>query len=692
MTREGLSELAPEDARRKLAVFSGGFLKDQRIRRILTLAGWHVQVGILPRQTEAVAVWGRKPVSKRGLRAAQKRGLPVLTVEDAFLRSVKPGVEGQPALGLFLDLEGVHFDCSGPSRLERLLADHPLDDPDLSRRASEGIAFLRKHKLSKYNAFRGGDLPEPGYVLVIDQTRADASITFGGAGRRSFGRMLEAARVENPGKRILIRTHPVAASGHRRGHFDESDLDERTAFLDPNINPWDALDGAGRVYTVTSQLGFEAILAGHRPEVFGLPFYSGWGLSRDRQQIERRGRALTREQLFAAVMLIYAVWYDPAADALTDFETAARTLAAQTRAWREDNKTTVCVGMRAWKQKSVSRFLGNAMAVQFIDDPARAVETAAAGQGRVVVWAGRESEALREACRLRSVPLVRMEDGFLRSVGLGAELRPASSLVLDDLGIYFDPTRPSRLEALIEQSVKLDSADLRRAERLIDNLTAHQVTKYNLEGAMPDLAPRPGQKVVLVPGQVEDDASIRLGADRLATNLDLLTAVRQACPDAYLIYKPHPDVEAGLRVGEVPSGALTQYADLVARRSAAGPLMDAVDEIWTMTSLLGFEALLRGKTIHCLGTPFYAGWGLTQDHGPRIERRQARPSLAALVHACLIDHPRYLDPATGDACPVEAVLATLARRDPRAAGRDAWGLRLLARVQHRLRRYSGLWR
>ena len=45
------------------------------------------------------------------------------------------------------------------------------------------------------------------------------------------------------------------------------------------------MEGAVAVYTVSSQLGFEAILAGHRPQVFGQPFYAGWGLSEDRNPV-----------------------------------------------------------------------------------------------------------------------------------------------------------------------------------------------------------------------------------------------------------------------------------------------------------------------------------------------------------------------------------------------------------------------
>lgn len=45
-----------------------------------------------------------------------------------------------------------------------------------------------------------------------------------------------------------------------------------------------------------------------------------------------------------------------------------------------------------------------------------------------------------------------------------------------------------------------------------------------------------------MPGQVEDDASIKTGTVLIKSNLELLRTVRERNPHAYIIYKPHPDV------------------------------------------------------------------------------------------------------------------------------------------------------
>jgi capsular polysaccharide export protein len=613
----------------------------------------------------------------------------LVRIEDAFLRSIRPGRAGGRTLGLILDGTGVHFDAASPSRLEHVLAQADLTDPNLMQRARDGMIRLQGSDLSKYNIHDSKiDPPNPGYVLVVDQTRGDASIRHAGATAATFAQMLAAARLDNPDARIIIKTHPETAMGLRPGHFGTADGEVMTA----PISPWRLLKGAASVYTVSSQLGFEAILAGHRPHVFGLPFYAGWGLTADRQPIARRGRVLTAEQLFTAAMLIAPLWYDPCRDQLSSFEQTLDQLEAETRAFREDRFGHVALGMRMWKRGRLQAVFGREKPLVFARNERQAVTWATAKKAGLLVWAGKEPPDLAASAGF-SRPVLRIEDGFLRSRGLGAELVPPLSLVTDDRGIYYDPTRPSKLEALILGPVP--PGGLARAASLREALVASGVTKYNLSGSsLPDL---PAGRRILVPGQVEDDASIRLGAGKVRSNLDLLRTARIANPSAVLIYKPHPDVVAGLRPGTIAANDLEGLADVVLENPDTASLLGQVDEVWTITSGLGFEALLRGKAITCLGAPFYAGWGLTRDLGVVPERRKTapdgtplpRPSLDTLVHSALIAYPRYFDPVSNLPCPPEVVLDRLA--SGRIQHRSLVN-RLLAKAQGRLASHAALWR
>ncbi len=667
----GETTQAAREISRPLYVYNGGFLTNRRIRRILTLSGYQIKLGKPAADTDLVGIWGQSPTAHRGEAVAQTTGTPVMRVEDAFLRSVLTGRDGAPPMGLHIDHSGVHFDPATPSDLEKLLRDHPLDQAPLLSRAKAGIADLQRLHLSKYNAFDPTDpAPEPGYVVVIDQTRGDASVTASGADSNTFREMLFYAQTEHPNARILIKTHPETTAGHRDGYYTCADCtNDRITLLEQPISPYVLFDGAVAVYTVSSQMGFEALLMGHKPVVFGQPFYMGWGLTDDRQPLVRRQRKLTRNQLFAGAMLLYPKWYDPFRDELCSFEVALRNLTALTREWREDRVGWSAQGMRLWKRKPLQKFFGRYNAVQFrqtADDRPK------------MAWANKVDQAKPD--------ITRVEDGFLRSQGLGADLTPPMSLVLDDLGIYYDPTRPSRLEHFINASGTLTHGQRARAEALLSKIVAARVSKYNLP-LVSELDNLPIGRRILVPGQVEDDASIRLGAGTERTNTALLQAARAANPNAVILYKPHPDVEAGLRAGVID--APLEYANVVLKHTDPIAALDAVDAVWTITSLLGFEALIRGKEVTCIGTPFYAGWGLTDDRNGPSPRRTATPDLIALAHAVLIDYPRYLDTKTGQACPPETVVDRLITGDAPKAGA---GWRLVGKLQGVFASYAYMWR
>ncbi|WP_431298773.1 capsular polysaccharide biosynthesis protein [Tabrizicola sp. BL-A-41-H6] len=660
------------------------FLTDRRLARILALAGHPLRLG-LPGPDDGVLVWGRSPTAARGEAVAARRKVPLVRAEDAFLRSVHPGRTGTAPLGLILDPIGVHFDAAAPSLLERILATDPLDDSNILSRARQGIERIQTLHLSKYNIHDPTlTPPAPGYVLVVDQTQGDASIRHSGASASTFREMLVLAQEQNPGARIVIKAHPETTLGLRPGHFGPEDASPRVTLLTTPVSPWALLDGAIAVYTVSSHLGFEAILAGHRPHVLGHPFYAGWGLTQDATHLPRRTRSLTKTQLFAAAMILAPLWYDPCRDRLCSFEDALDQLEAEVRAFRQDRFGHVAVGMRLWKRKRLQQVFGATKPVIFRNDPTAANSLASSTGRTLMIWAGKEPPGFTP-----TTPTLRVEDGFLRSRGLGAALTPPLSLVTDDLGIYYDPTRPSRLEQLI--LAPLTPAARSRTERLLDRLTKAGLSKYNL--ATTPLPPLPDGRRILVPGQVEDDASILKGAGEIRTNAALLLAARQANPGAVILFKPHPDVEAGLRPGALTDPAL---ADMILTNTDPAETLAAVDEVWTITSLLGFEALIRGKPVTTLGAPFYAGWGLTRDLGPvparRIRRADGsllpRPDVTQLAHAALIAYPRYWDPVSRRPCPPEVIVDRLiAGALPQGPGN--W---LLARLQGRFASLHRFWR
>ena len=330
------------------------------------------------------------------------------------------------------------------------------------------------------------------------------------------------------------------------------------------------------------------------------------------------------------------------------------------------------IGFRRWRAWNLGPVLrAQAGQVVFVRDVAAAQRLHPGPLDRIMVWGAAMPAGLDDLIASSGARLVRIEDGFIRSVGLGSDLIAPRSLVFDDCGIYFDATRPSRLEQVLASSV-FDADLIARAAALRALIVGQALTKYNVECDAPAQWDSGGRPVVLVPGQVESDASIALGGGDVRTNQALLAAARAARPDAYIVYKPHPDVMSGNRRGRLAVRAAMRLANHVETRASIVACLARSEEVHTITSLAGFDALLRGVSVVTYGAPFYAGWGLTQDraHGhPAWARRGRRLTLDALTAGALLIYPHYWDPGSecpGGACPVraeDALAAIASERD-----------------------------
>ena len=590
------------------------------------------------RDVDALLAWGRRPSARRVERLGQHWGLPVWHIEDGFLRSFGKG-RADPPLALLIDDLGVHFDATSPSRLEHLIAT-PLSLEQRCR-AQQVQALWCEQRLSKVNPAQESPVPEERFVLVVDQSAGDYSIPLGGASPECFGQMLQEALADHPACTVVLKVHPDVIHGRARGHFSAKDLvHPRIRVSADGLHPAGLLQRAEAVYAVTSQMGFEALLWGRPVHCFGMPFYAGWGLTHDRLAApDRRQQGVSLEALVHGALIAYPHCIDPHQHEPCSIETLMRAIGLQRRMHALAPRSVQAFGFTPWKQRNLCRFLAGSE-VRY-PMPWMTPDTTI---DAVAVWGRRGKPRVLRAADRRRLPTLHVEDGFLRSVGLGADLIDPISWVVDGRGMYYDATGPSDLEVLLSHG-DWSVSQLERAAQLRQRLVRAAITKYNLQST-PWQRPNGIQRVVLVVGQVESDASIRFGAPGVCTNLGLLQAVRAAEPEAYLVYKPHPDVSAGLcRAGEGEEVA-QECCDEVLTSGSIDQLFTQIDALHVLTSLAGFEAILRGLEVHCWGLPFYAGWGLTRDR-ETCSRRGRSLELDALVHAALIEYPRYVSRGSG---------------------------------------------
>ena len=314
-------------------------------------------------------------------------------------------------------------------------------------------------------------------------------------------------------------------------------------------------------------------------------------------------------------------------------------------------------GFSRWKRKNVQFFFPSLTnrKIVFCSTLEEAKKKGLNSQSKIYIWGKKPFVKLETYAKEQKLQVLRVEDGFVRSVSLGSDLTKAYSLVVDSRGIYFDPTQESDLEYLLN-TYEFDEDIIERSVKLQKYLVTKKISKYNnhrdKQIDLPNL--KSSQKIVMVPGQVSDDASIVYGANGMS-NLELLMKTRETVPHAYIIYKPHPDVLAGNRKGHIENDVAKQYCDVIISNVSLDSVLEMADEVHTMTSLVGLEGLIRGKKVHTYGLPFYSGWGLTYDTTV-CSRRVKKRTLNELVAATFILYPRYLNSKTNKFCEVEDLL------------------------------------
>lgn len=729
--------------------------------------------------------WGQKPSFWQAKQWAERLNLPVFAVEDGFLRSLGSGQSHRHAVSLVVDDEGMYFDTRQASRFETLMA---IRWQDWTIKHEEYAHFLIQkildNHLSKFNqtlycpdlivqdqSVDPSDPPEQ--ILVVDQVAKDLSIAGAGADQSDFYRMLSTACQNHPQAQIWLKTHPAG-----KGYLAEIVKADprrfgRVRILSESVNVIALLQQVSQVYTVSSHMGFEALLLGKRVHCFGVSWYAGWGLTDDAgapkallMQVQNRRLAriaalnaqtdfanLYRSavnieavwqqflarfsaksillRLFFVMYLDYSRYVDPASGQACSIEQAMDWLIANRQLQQklsEQNRyqALTVFEFSRWKVPFVKQFCASSqLSLQILAKPrwqhflsskrdiwseklprsvvktlSQTVSSAQSGLAHlpflpkldrnnpILVWGLAKRQRVqadyvaKDGFIKHRPPIFCMEDGFIRSNGLGATLLAPLSVVLDRSGIYYDATRPSDLENLLKNCPPLSEVQNQRVQDLLQILLAHKVSKYNVGKALHtaeheawqtkiDNARSAGRKIVLIVGQVEDDLSVKYCGSAVVTNADLILRVKQARPADFLIFKPHPDVEAGLRVGKVDPAILMQV-DQVAVDIAMPVCLDWVDEVHTISSLTGFEALLRQKTVCCYGLPFYAGWGLTvemdadqpskQAHLQRRQREQPL-TLSQLIFCTLIDYPIYRLPKGFGVAQVEQVVAYLYQTD-----------------------------
>jgi len=666
-------------------------------------------------QTLKFEGWGRKKTGRFAVWCHKKFGGDLTLLEDGFIRSVGLGIDDSPSFSLVEDDIGIYYDARVPSKLENILNTYDFKkDKDLMAVAKQAIDLILKYNISKYNnssdvdedfckkynlGYRDSqlelgmtsdfndtstplsDLAKQKNILIIAQTAGDSSLEYGLGNTFTTNEVIQAAIKENPGSKIYLKIHPDVLSGKKYSDIDTNNIPTEVTVITEDVNPISLLKYFDKVYTKTSQMGFEAILVGCKCVCFGMPFYAGWGITDDRIKCERRNKRLSIVEVFAASYILYTRYFNPYTNKQGDIIDTIKTIIRYKDLEKQKNKRVYLFGFSRWKHSFVRAFLKEYGKddIVFINPVFKSHCDLALKKGLdknsdIFIWGKKEYKEIESFANSNDTKITRMEDGFIRSVGLGSDLTPPFSLVIDEQGIYFDPTTSSSLETILNTYDFASNKEiLEDAKALRKKILETKISKYNADNHKKLNLPKDKRKL-LVSGQVEDDASIRFGANGM-TNLQLLKEVYADNNDAYIIFKPHPDVLSGNRVGNVDEKIALKYCDEVLVDISMSSVLNAVDEVHTMTSLTGFEGLMYGKDVYTYGMPFFAGWGLTVDK-IACERRKRILTLDELCAGVLILYPRYIHPKTKNYCDPIVLIDELQKEKERIDNSIIYGLKI----------------
>jgi len=267
------------------------------------------------------------------------------------------------------------------------------------------------------------------------------------------------------------------------------------------------------------------------------------------------------------------------------------------------------------------------------------------GIGGIVSWGGRApAKIAARIARFRQLRHWHLEDGFLRSMGLGKSGAVPLSIVIDDLGLPVDAIRPSRLERLIESAG--EASEHGRAIR--EQIVLNKLSKYNhLPHRPPNIGHTTKRRILMV-DQVVGDVSVGRALGSKASFETMLAD--GLASGAQCVIRTHPAVMAGLRKGYLSDGVAGGDAVLLDDAVSVASILDVVDEVWTVSSQFGFDALLRGIPVRCYAAPFYAGWGVTEDRfgvytkAALAGRRTKLRTVDQIAAAAFSFYPTYRDP------------------------------------------------
>jgi len=259
------------------------------------------------------------------------------------------------------------------------------------------------------------------------------------------------------------------------------------------------------------------------------------------------------------------------------------------------------------------------------------------GRKKSGLWASKLS-------KLTNNNVLLLEDGFIRSFGLGVEGSPSFSIVKDEIGIYYDATQPSKLENILNTyNFQNDTTLIQKAKDAISKILKYKISKYNNSKEINlDYLNTTKEKILII-AQTNNDSSLKYGLGNFFDTKKMINDAIIENPNAEIYIKIHPDVLIGAKKSDITIDEIPQNCHIIRENPNPIELIQYFNKFYTKTSGMGFEALLLNKEVYCYGMPFYAGWGITYDK-LTCHRRKKSLTINEVFAGSYILYSNYYNP------------------------------------------------
>lgn len=305
--------------------------------------------------------------------------------------------------------------------------------------------------------------------------------------------------------------------------------------------------------------------------------------------------------------------------------------------------------------EQLRRLLGANTLVRFNKTPKEETTRLLSGVDALVQWGKSDSApniVLQTTARTLGKKILYLDSGLVRVPDTVALSPLGASIIVDDQAPHYETRLPSRLEDRLQHGAALTPEQERYARAAVALLYATP-NSDNTPSASSD-AP-----AVLIIDQSQSDPYFSRNA---VTFADFETMVCDALKDwpnrTIYIYREAGDDGHLSQSRLLNAGIASEHIRFLEHTSAPHELFANTEAVYTVSSKLGFEALLSGKSVTCYGQPFYSGWGLTADKQPMARRTRQRSVLDIFHYAC-VDAARYADPQTDEQIDLQSFLSRM---------------------------------